>query len=74
MQYYLLGNGKRSIYLFSVILIGGLMFPDYFRMFLKNYRLGKASLAFHQLDFEKLLHQPLDRIKSTFLIQQIISE
>ncbi|TMM57996.1 hypothetical protein FEE95_00790 [Maribacter algarum] len=69
MQFYLLGNGKRSAYLFSVIFLGGLLFPDYFKMFRSKYRLGKASLPFHQLNFKKLLDQPLERIKDTFLIQ-----
>ena len=69
MQFYLLGNGKRSAYLYSVILLGTLFFPDYFKLFLSRYRRGKASLAFHQLDFQKLLNQPLEGIKSTFLIQ-----
>jgi len=69
MQFYLLGNGKRSIYLFTVILIGGLLFPDYAKLFLSKYRRGRASLPFHQLDFQKLLNQPIERIKNTFLIQ-----
>jgi len=69
MQYYLFGNGKRSIYLFTVIAIGGLLFPDYYKLFLSKYNRGKAALPFHQLNFLKLLNQPLQRIKDTFLIQ-----
>ncbi len=69
MQFYLLGNGKRSIYLLTVIFLGGLLFPDYLKMFVSKYRIGKASLPFHQLDFKKLLDQPLARLKATFLIQ-----
>ena len=69
MQFYLWGNGKRSIYLYSVIFLGTLFFPDYLKLFQARYRRGKASLPFHQLDFQKLLSQPIDRIKSTFLIQ-----
>lgn len=68
MQFYLLGNGKRSAYLFSVIFLGTLFFPDYLKLFRNRYRRGKAALPFHQLDFQKLLNQPLDRIKDTFLI------
>lgn len=68
MQFYLLGNGKRSIYLLTVIFLGTLLFPDYLRMFLSKYRRGKSALPFHQLDFYKLLNQPIDRIKDTFLI------
>ena len=68
MQFYLLGNGKRSIYLLSVIFLGALLFPDYLKLFRSKYREGKAALAFHQLDFIKLLSQPIQRIKNTFLI------
>lgn len=69
MQFYLLGNGKRSAYLLTVIFLGALLYPDYLKFFLSRYRLGKSSLPFHQLDFYKLLDQPIERIKSTFLIQ-----
>jgi len=69
MQFYLLGNGKRSIYLLSVILLGTLLFPDYLKFFRSRYRLGKSALPFYQLDFYKLLNQPIERIKDTFLIQ-----
>lgn len=69
MQFYLLGNGKRSIYLFSVIFLGALLYPDKLPMFVTKYRRGKGSLPFYQLDFLKLLDQPIARIKDTFLIQ-----
>ena len=68
MQFYLLGNGKRSAYLFSVIFLGALLYPDCWKLFLSKYRRGKSSLPFHQLDFYKLLDQPIERIKSTFSI------
>ena len=68
MQFYLLGNGKRSLYLFTVILIGSMLYPEYWRFFRSKYNCGKSALPFHQLDFQKLLHQPIQRIKSTFLI------
>lgn len=69
MQFYLLGNGKRSAYLFTVILLGSLLYPDYLKFFYSRYKKGKSSLRFHQLDFYKLLNQPIEKIKSTFLIQ-----
>lgn len=68
MQFYLLGNGKRSIYLLSVIFLGALLFPDYLKLFRSKYRRGKSSLSFHQVDFYRLLDKPLERIKDTFLI------
>lgn len=69
MQFYLLGNGKRSAYLFTVIFLGGLLYPDYLKFFYNRYKKGKSSLRFYQLDFYKLLPQPLEKIKTTFLIQ-----
>jgi len=69
MQYYLLGNGKRSIYQTSVIILGTLLFPDYINRFIKAYKRGKNAHTFHQLDFLKMLHQPIETIQSTFRIQ-----
>lgn len=68
MQYYLWGNGKRSLYQIAVITLGTLLFPDYIKLFLSAYRRGRSALVFHHLDFLKLLGQPIKRIKSTFLI------
>lgn len=68
MQFYLLGNGKRSLYLFSVVLLGLLLYPDYFKTFKNTYNRGKKALQFHQLDFLKMLHLPIQKIKTTFLI------
>ncbi len=68
MQYYLLGNGKRSIYGYAVILLGTLLYPDYIRYFSSTFKKGKKALPFHQLDFSKLLQQSISRFKTTFLI------
>lgn len=68
MQYHLLGNGKKSAYLYMVIFIGTLLYPDKFKLFRTAYQKGRNAYAFHQLDFKKLLHQSLDTIRTTFLI------
>jgi len=68
MQYYLLGNGKRSLYGYAFILLGTLLYPDYIRYFSCTFKKGKKALPFHQLDFSKLLKQSITRLKSTFLI------
>ncbi len=71
MQYYLLGNGKRSMYLIAVILLGTFLFPDKIKFFRKAYKKGKAAYPFYQLDYKKLLHQPLQKIQNTFLITSL---
>jgi len=69
MQYFLLGNGKRSLYQASVIVLGTFLFPDYIKSFISAYKRGKSTYTFHQLNFLKMLHQPMEKIKSTFKIQ-----
>ncbi|WP_299610197.1 hypothetical protein [uncultured Aquimarina sp.] len=68
MQYYLLGNGKKSAYLFTVILIGTILYPDKFNLFRNAFKKGKSAYSFYQLDFRKLLDTPLKTIQTTFLI------
>lgn len=68
MQYYLLGNGKKSAYLYTVILIGTILYPDKFKVFRTAYKKGRNAYSFYQLDFKKLLDQSLDTIRTTFLI------
>ncbi|MDY8138571.1 hypothetical protein [Aquimarina sp. 2201CG5-10] len=71
MQYYLLGNGKRSIYLFMVILLGTILYPDKLLLFKRAYQKGKVAYPFHQLDYQKLLHKSIETIRTTFLISSI---
>ncbi|MEW7291098.1 Coq4 family protein [Aquimarina sp. 2304DJ70-9] len=71
MQYYLLGNGKRSTYLLSVIFLGTLLYPDKMIFFRKAYKKGKAAYSFYQLDFKKLLHKPMLTLRTIFLISPL---
>lgn len=71
MQYYLLGNGKRTLYLIFVIFIGTLFYPDKINIFKKAYSKGKSAYPFYNLDYKKLLHQPIHKLQTTFLISSI---
>ncbi len=71
MQYYLLGNGKQSMYLLSVISLGTLLYPDKISFFRSAYRKGKMAHAFYQLDYKKLLDQPIQTLRNTFLISML---
>ncbi len=68
MQYYLLGNGKKSLYLFVVILSGTPFYPNQFSYFLQQYKRGKQALPFYYLDFSKMLFTPIHSIHETFKI------
>jgi ubiquinone biosynthesis protein Coq4 len=68
MQYYLLGNGKKSLYLHLVILAGTLFYPTHINYFIKEFRKGKKAHPFHYLDFSKMLLIPIETIQQTFKI------
>ncbi len=69
MQYYLYGNGKRSLYLIMVIASGTLFYPTRFSYFKQQYQRGKAALEFYGLDFLNMLSVPLSNIQQTFNIK-----
>ena len=69
MQYYLYGNGKRSLYLMMVIISGTLFYPTRFSYFKQQYQRGKQAYEFYGLDFLNMLSIPLTHIQQTFNIQ-----
>jgi hypothetical protein len=69
MEYFLLGNGKRSSYQFMVIVMGTVVYPTRLKFFLNLYKRGKQSHQFYDLDFLKMLHQPISKIQFAFNIQ-----
>lgn len=68
MQYYLLGNGKKSMYLFLVMISGTPFYPSQFSYFLQQYKRGKKTLPFYYLDFSKMLLTPIHAIQESFKI------
>ncbi|CAM3975586.1 hypothetical protein FLCU109888_12010 [Flavobacterium cucumis] len=69
MQYYLYGNGKRSVYLWMVILSGTLFYPTRFSYFKQQYQRGKQAHEFYGLDFLNMLTIPIANIQQTFNIK-----
>ncbi len=68
MQYYLFGNGKRSLYLYMVIPTGTIFYPKRMSYFIEQYKKGKKAHTFHYLDFSKMLFMPIQTIQQTFKI------
>lgn len=69
MQFYLLGNGKKSPFVFIVIGTGILFYPFEYQSFYKNFKRGGEAHQFYDLDFFKMLSVPLSTIQQTFNIQ-----
>jgi len=74
LQYLCFGNGKRSSYLFAVLIIGTILLPDYLNYYYKSYCIGKNANAFHHFDFKKLLNVSLTDLRFTIFSKAHISK
>jgi hypothetical protein len=68
LQFYLLGNGKRSLYLFFGVLLGAVFYVNHFNFFVLQYKRGKSAHCYYHLDFLKLLDQPIDKLRNSLAI------
>ncbi len=66
MQFLLLGNGKRSLFLWLGIILGVLFYWSDFQYFKKQYQRGKTANRFFDLNFEKLLNVPINYLNIGF--------
>jgi ubiquinone biosynthesis protein Coq4 len=69
MQYYLLGNGKKSSYMLAVIIIGTLFYLSKVKYFKNQYQRGRQAHQFYNLDFQKMLTIPIQTIQESFNIK-----
>lgn len=63
MQFFLLGNGKRSFYLFSTIAICLFLLPEYFRYFMQCIKRGNKWSPLHNLDLQSELFNQVTLIR-----------
>lgn len=69
MQWLLFGNGKRSLYLFIALTAGTILFIDKYNSFKIAFQKGKTAHRFYNLNYLKLLTQPLADLQHTLKIQ-----
>ena len=65
LQYCCFGNGKRTPYLFGVLLLGTFLLPDFISNYIKAYQLGRDANSFHHLDYKKLLSVNYEKFRNT---------
>ena len=63
MQFCLLGNGKRSLFVLGTCAIAWLAFPEYWSAFRAAWRRGKRLRRFYHWYFEYLLNEPLEELR-----------
>jgi ubiquinone biosynthesis protein Coq4 len=68
LQYFLLGNGKKSPFVFIVIITGFLFYPTDYKHFKTFYTKGKKAHQLYHLQFKNLLSISLAEFKSTYNI------
>ncbi|MDO3426722.1 Coq4 family protein [Chryseobacterium sp. APV1] len=68
MQFLLLGNGKLNAHLLAAIVLGSLILPEYYKLYINAYKKGQNMRPFYQWDFEALLWQNFEHLKD--FIQQ----
>lgn len=68
MQFLLLGNGKLNAHLLAAIVLGSVILPEYYKIYIKAYKKGQNMRPFYQWDFEALLWQNFEHLKD--FIQQ----
>ncbi|MDC8004446.1 hypothetical protein POV27_10320 [Aureisphaera galaxeae] len=74
LQYVCFGNGKRTPYLFGVLLLGTFILPDYLPYYLKSYRFGKQAATFHPYDFKKILRLDFNEFRSAIFTDRLLTE
>jgi hypothetical protein len=63
MQFLLLGNGKKSLYMFTTIGICIFLLPEYFQHFIRCYKKGKRYSGIHKIDLHPALVEPLSLVR-----------
>lgn len=66
MQYLLLGNGKVSLYLVGMIVLGSIIYPEFIRYYGQHFQRGRRMQRFYHLEFQTLLDQSLADLQFAF--------
>ncbi len=71
MQYLLFGNGKFSLYLLGMLLVGTFIFPEYAKYYVQTYARGKSMAKFYDIEFKPFLTSSLPEIQKSLYINNL---
>jgi ubiquinone biosynthesis protein Coq4 len=63
LYFWLLGNGKRSLEVFSTVMSGFIFLPDYWSVLIQDYRTGKTCRNISNWDFQGLMTKDLELLR-----------
>ena len=64
MQFFLIGNGKKSLYAFGTSFLAFLTMPDQWLAFWKAYQQGQKAFKVHLWDFRFLLKEKTEDLRA----------
>ena len=73
MQFFLLGNGKRSLFSLGTGCIAFCFFPERWPLFYEAFKRGRSSGQVFKTDFLGILETPVNELRSHFQIQEQLS-
>jgi len=71
MQFFLLGNRKRSLYALFTALVGTLLVPEKIQAFRHAFAKGRSSAPISKWNFEYLLSEPLELLQRQVALQHL---
>ena len=71
MQYLLLGNGKLSLYLVEMLVIGGLLYPEHYQYYYKSYHKGKCYKQFYSIDYQYHLNDSVSYLQDCIRLNTV---
>ena len=72
MQFFLLGNGKISVFTFGTAIISTIFFPTKWSLYKKAFIKGKTATDISKWNFKDLLSEDLEKLKRSILNNRII--
>ena len=74
MQFFLLGNRKRSLYALCTAIISIMIVPEYIRVFIREFHIGRKCRSIAKWDFRYLLYEPIDSLRDLMYQKKSVEE
>ena len=67
MQFLLLGNGKKSLYMYFTVTLSSMLLPEHYRYFKSCFYRGKRYEPIHRLNLLQELNTPVKHLRNKLL-------
>ncbi len=74
MQFFLLGNRKRSLYALCTAIISIIVVPEHIQDFIREFQVGRKCRSIAKWDFRYLLNEPIDSLRDLIYQKKSVEE